>query len=166
MALQGPGFDGGGRLKQMISLVDLPATLLDACGVSAPEGMQGRSFLPLTRGETENRREAAYTEIWDAPYIKRAVRTQRWKYCIRRKEEGLNDLSTWEFAEDALYDLRADPYELNNLAGFTSHRQVADVLKERLLSNMREAGESEPVIENAPEQHSGQKKVNEKEAYE
>lgn len=54
----------------------------------------------------------------------------------------------------------------NGLIGFTSHRHVADVLKERLLANMREAGESKSEIGNAAEQSSGQKKVNEEEAYE
>ena len=166
LALQGPGFDGGGRLKDMISLVDLPPTLMDACNVPIPESVQGRSFLPLTKGKREGWREEAYVEIFDPPYLCRAVRTQRWKYAIKRKEEGLDDLSSWTFVEDSLYDLRADPYELNNLIGLSSHRHVADVLKERLVRNMRDAGEREPEIENAPEGGSGQKSVSQSESYE
>src|SRR5712692_2526960 len=52
-ALCGPGFEGGGRLRQLDSLIDLPPTLLDAAGLPVPEAMQGRSALPLIRGQTE-----------------------------------------------------------------------------------------------------------------
>lgn len=49
MATQRPGFDGGGRIEEPISTVDIPATLLDAAGLPIPERMQGRSTLPLVR---------------------------------------------------------------------------------------------------------------------
>ena len=39
-------------------------------------------------------------------------------------------------------NLQADPYELTNLAGLESHRRAADVLRERLLRLMGEAGEA------------------------
>jgi arylsulfatase A-like enzyme len=44
-ALTGPGFVGGGRLPQLVSLVDLPPTLLDAAGLpgSACDGRAARS---------------------------------------------------------------------------------------------------------------------------
>ena len=59
-ALHGPGFDAGGQLQQLISLVDLPPTLLDAAGIPVPKEMQGRSILPLTRGETEGWPEGGF----------------------------------------------------------------------------------------------------------
>ena len=40
-ALHGPGFTGGGQIQQLVSLIDLPPTLLDAAGVPVPEEMQG-----------------------------------------------------------------------------------------------------------------------------
>ena len=52
-ALMGPGFEGGGRVKELVNLVDLPATLLDAAGLAVPETFEGRSILPLVRGEQE-----------------------------------------------------------------------------------------------------------------
>ena len=50
MAHGGP-FTGGGRIDQMLSLVDVAPTLLDVAGVPIPEAMEGRSFLPLVQGE-------------------------------------------------------------------------------------------------------------------
>ncbi|MEJ7838916.1 MAG: sulfatase-like hydrolase/transferase, partial [Thermomicrobiales bacterium] len=48
--LTGPGFNGGGRIPELVSLVDLPPTLLDAAGIDVPDSMQGRSILPLLNG--------------------------------------------------------------------------------------------------------------------
>ena len=36
-----------GQIRQLVSIVDLPPTLLDAAGLSIPDVMQGRSILPL-----------------------------------------------------------------------------------------------------------------------
>ena len=49
--LVGPGFDGGGRVRELVSTVDLPPTLLDAAGIPAPASLHGRSVMPLLRGE-------------------------------------------------------------------------------------------------------------------
>ena len=43
-ALQGPGFDSGGRLMQPITLLDFAPTLLEACGLPIPDAMQGRKL--------------------------------------------------------------------------------------------------------------------------
>ena len=131
MALTGPGFASGGRLQEMISLVDIPPTLLDACGIPVPADMQGRSFAPLTRERLADWPEEVYAEIFETN-LSRCVRTKRWKYSVRKTEEGPEKGDSWVFHEDCLYDLLADPYELNNLVGLESHRLVAGVMKERL----------------------------------
>ena len=154
MALSGPGLDSGGRLQELVSLIDLPPTLLDACDIPVPDNMQGRSILPLTRGRVADWPEEVYAEMFETS-LSRCVRTQRWKYSVRRTEPGL-EMGDAQFAEDCLYDLLADPYELNNLVGRNSHRQVADVMKDRLARRMQQAGEPAPTIENAPEKPGGQ----------
>ncbi len=165
LALKGPGFTSGGRIQEMISLIDLPCTLLDACALPVPADMQGHSFLPLIRHSAKDWQEEVYSEMFET-YLSRCVRTKRWKYSIRKKEKGIEDLSSWEFVEDFLYDLKADQYELDNLAGLDSHRKVADRMKKRLIRRMIAAGEPEPVIKNAPIHHKGQRSVTEEEIYE
>jgi arylsulfatase A-like enzyme len=56
MAITGPGFKGGGRIEELVSLIDLPPTLLEAAGITAPPEMQGHSLLPLAQ-------HAAYGEV-------------------------------------------------------------------------------------------------------
>ncbi len=149
MGLTGPGFTSGGQLQEMISLVDIPPTLLDACGIPVPADTQGRSFAPLTRERLADWPEEVYAEIFETN-LSRCVRTKRWRYSVRKTEEGPEKGNWWVFREDCLYDLLADPYELNNLAGLESHRQVANVMKERLVRRMAVAGEDKPDIEPAP----------------
>ena len=150
MAMQGPGFNGGGRIEELVSTVDIPATLLDAAGLPIPEHMQGRSALPLVRRERADWPEEVFIQISEAQ-VGRAVRTHRWKYSVVAPEkDGWKDSCSDHYVEEFLYDLEADPYELTNLVGLESHAEVAGVMRERLVRRMVEAGESEPTIELAP----------------
>jgi len=151
-ALTGPGLMGGGRLQQLISLVDLPPTLLDAAGLPVPPQMQGRSILPLVRREPVDWPGEVFVQISESQ-VARAVRTRRWKYSVTAKDKrGWDDKDADHYTEEFLYDLQADPYELTNLVGYASHREVADVLRARLVRRMVEAGETEPRIDPAPEE--------------
>jgi len=146
-ALQGPGFDGGGQIRQLVSLVDLPPTLLDAAGLPVPDQMQGRSFLPLIRGETEGWPEEVYIQISESQ-VGRAIRTDRWKYAVIAydKEPWFDPVSD-RYVESELYDLEADPHELTNRIDSESHRKVIDEMRERLVRRIVEAGEPDPIIE-------------------
>jgi arylsulfatase A-like enzyme len=162
-AICGPGFEGGGRRRELVSLIDLPPTLLDAADVLVPDEMQGDSLMPLLNREISWWRDDIFVQISES-HIGRAIRTERWKYAVRapqETEDGKGGASL--YVEDCLYDLQADPYELNNLLGKESHAPVTQVLRERLLRRMAEAGESAPQIEVAPAQPSGQFKVSEAE---
>ena len=163
-ALQGPGFDGGGQVRPLVSLVDLPPTLLDAAGLHVPAEMDGRSILPLLRGETEAWPEEVFLQISEAQ-VGRAVRTHRWKYSVSAPDaDGRADPDADHYVEEFLYDLKSDPYELRNLVGLQSHLRVATVMRARLIRRMVEAGESEPTIGFAPVVASGQRRVSEEEA--
>jgi arylsulfatase A-like enzyme len=157
--LQGSHFDSGGQIRQLVSLVDLPPTLLDAAGLPIPDDMPGRSLLSLSRGQTEGWPEEVLIQISESQ-VGRAVRTHRWKYSVvAPKKDGWHDAASDRYIEACLYDLQADPYELTNLIGLESHRTVAAIMQERLMRRMVEAGESVPTVEPAPGQRSGQRRV-------
>jgi arylsulfatase A-like enzyme len=164
LALQGPGFDGGGRVRQLVSLIDLPPTLLDAAGIRPPEQMQGRSILPLLRGNAADWPDDVFVQISEAQ-VGRALRTRRWKYCVDAPDRsGVRDPGSGTYVEQYLYDLEADPYELTNLAGLESHAATAEVLHERLVRRMLAAGEAAPEIVPAAPRPSGQRRVSAAEA--
>ena len=60
--------------------------------------------------------------------------------------DGWDDAAADVYEEQYLYDLSVDPYELNNLIDYVSHKEVAAELRERLLERIEAAGESRPVI--------------------
>ena len=163
-ALTGPGFDGGGHVGAPVSLIDLPPTLLDAAGLPVPPEMQGRSALPLVRGERADWPEEVFIQISESQ-VGRAIRTPRWAYSIVAPDsDSRQDAGAERYVEEYLYDVAADPYELTNLLGFASHQEVATILRERLIRRMVEAGEAAPTIDVAPARPSGQRRVSAAEA--
>lgn len=147
-ALCGPGLEGGGMIREMTSLVDLPPTLLDAAGLEVPQVMQGCSIMPLVRKQPIDWPQEAFIQISEAQ-VGRALRTERWKYCV-----DAPDKETWHdhqrgatrYKEQYLYDLQADPYELNNLVEYDVYNDIKSELKARLLRWMRNIGEEEAEI--------------------
>jgi arylsulfatase A-like enzyme len=161
--LMGPGFEGGGQLRQLVSLVDLPPTLLEAAGIPVPAHMQGHSILPLIRRQAVDWPEEIFIQISESQ-VGRAVRTRRWKYSVVAPDlDGWTQPASPHYVEEYLYDLEADPHELTNLIGFASHQEVSRVLRQRLIQRMLAAGETEPIIESVPLRPSGQRRVSESE---
>ncbi len=163
-ACVGPGFNGGGRLQSLVSLLDLPPTLLDAAGLAVPSHMQGHSIMPLLRREAVDWQPDIFIQISESQ-VGRAIRTQRWKYAVIAPDlSGWNDANSDHYVEAFLYDLYADPYELSNVVGCESHQAVRDHLRERLVTRMKAAGETVPTITPNPDiTKSGQRFVSEAE---
>jgi arylsulfatase A-like enzyme len=148
-AAQGRDFNGGGRLPQLVSLIDIPPTLLDAAGLPVPADMQGRSFMPLVRRQPTAWPDDLFVQVSESE-IGRAVRTRRWKYTVAADGDAYAQPDAAVYRETALYDLLADPYELNNLIGGSAYAEAASVMRQRLARRMCEAGEQAPQIVPAP----------------
>jgi arylsulfatase A-like enzyme len=80
-------------VDQPVQSIDLYPTLLDLLGIAAPEGLQGRSFAPLLRGETVEPRPI-FSENHEVPGSERffiqqgttlSVIEGRWKYVLNLK---------------------------------------------------------------------------------
>lgn len=152
MIMRGPGgFTGGKVHDAMVSHLDVYPTLCELAGIDEPDWLQGRSLMPLVRGETERLHDAIFAETtFHAAYQPwRAARTDRHKY-IRRfddyehpvlanVDEGASkDLlvaSGWGdeiVPEEQLYDLVFDPNEANDLSGDPSRADVLEEMRGRL----------------------------------
>ncbi len=112
---------------KMIQNIDIGPTVLDAMGLKTPKHMQGRSFLPLLKGEEIAWRDKIFYEYYweyDFPHTPtmHGVRTDRYKYI---RYHGIWD--TNEF-----YDLQEDPHEMNNLIASEEHQDIIRELVEEI----------------------------------
>lgn len=136
----------GTEVNDLISFVDIPATILSLTGIAPPNYMQGRAFWGQFKSPPRQYIFAARDRMDSAYDVRRAVRDRRFKYIrnyrpeigcyqdiefrknlasmrelLRLRDAGqLNQAQSYWFrktkAPEELYDLTTDPYELNNLA--------------------------------------------------
>ena len=149
LIIHGPGFAGGKVIEPLVSLIDLPPTLLRAGGIELPDSMQGRPLQELLDGTGRDWREEVFMQISESQ-VGRAMRTAKGKYSVYApdKDGGKDADSDW-YVEEYLYDLQADPHERNNLVCDAAHVDVRRRLAELLKRRMVQAGETEPRIESA-----------------
>lgn len=79
------------RTDAMISWVDLLPTLIEAAGGTPPDNIDGRSFLPVLRGEKSTHRDRIFTTHSSDGnmnvYPIRSVRTADWKFILNLHPE-------------------------------------------------------------------------------
>ena len=126
----GPGIPKG-RSDALIYLMDLFPTFAELGGAKLPEGVEGRSIVPVLRGKESKVRDVLYTGYRDC---QRAVRDERWKL-IRYP---LVDRTQ-------LFDLAADPHELTNLASKPEHAARLAELTALLEKEMQRYGDTAPL---------------------
>lgn len=148
LIVQGPGFDRGMRIPELVSQVDLAPSLLSAARVPIPQSMQGQSFLPLLDRRTEGWRNEVYFEMSEFA-TGRGLRTPRYTYAAAApKRPGWRSAPRADqYVEYMLYDLYADPYQHTNMAGRVPYREVAEKLRARLSERITEAGGVRATIE-------------------
>ncbi len=154
MVACGPGFRGGRSVDRMVSLLDIPPTILDCAGLEKPGRMQGDSLAVLAAGGVADREEFVFLQISESQ-VGRAVRTRKWKYAVRDySKDGWQEAESDRYEEDFLYDLERDPHEKHNLVLDPGYAAVRAELRDLLVARMVKAGERAPVIDPAVERES------------
>ena len=125
------------RSDALVSLIDLLPTLCDLAAVAPPDGIDGVSLRPILDRRSRQVRETVFAEYygkqaWRVPI--RMARTARWKY-VRYVQHG-----------EELYDLRADPGELRNLARDAGARNERTRLAREMDEWIRRTGDPFPDL--------------------
>ena len=132
-----PGFiESGSRTEEMVQNIDVAPTVLDVAGAEPVNQMDGRSALPLLRGESgpsvDWRGSILYEYYWEwnFPHTPTmfGIRTDQWKYVFYY---GL-----WDINE--LYHVQRDPEEMNNM--IEARPEVADSLRNVLFDRLERTG--------------------------
>ncbi len=123
----------GGVNKNMMANIDVAPTLLDFCGIEIPEAMQGISMKEaLTTKGGKQLRESVYFRYWmhfahrheNPAHL--GIRTDEYKllyfYAHPLDANGAEKRDTPQGYE--LYDLKKDPFELNNVYNDEAYKDV------------------------------------------
>jgi N-acetylglucosamine-6-sulfatase len=142
----------GSVIEQMAQSIDLAPTILELAGRPSDDSLHGRSLVPAMTGEASGWRSAILIEFFSDPeaYIRdtvtrgqrgvsefarvqgigyKAVRTNRYKYIQYTSLEDMNEL----------YDLAADPYEMENLINAPSAQGILGEMQTELSRLLNEA---------------------------
>ena len=118
-----PADKRGRTVSALVSSLDIPCTILDYAGLRPPQEMEGRSLMPLLRGEKVEWRDAIFLENLytgrDTPFSE-GIRQGKWKYI--RMYDGVSpyaeqhvDFEGRDPDFEQLFDLEEDPQEKTNL---------------------------------------------------
>ncbi len=147
LIISGGAFKGGKREKRLVSLIDLPPTLLSIAGIDIPESYMGYDLTKQL--DSPFKRDFVFMQISESQ-VGRAIRTDKYKYSVRAFKDGNICYDSSVYFEDYLYDLENDPYEKTNLVRDKKYTKVRARLRSLLKHEMRRAGERECVILPAP----------------
>jgi choline-sulfatase len=129
-------FPQGQSTEALVEFIDIAPTILSVCGVAQPRSMQGRDLTPLLTGKTSTHRGHVFVEY--AENEEAMVRTPQWKLIYttgaRQREDGYATALPLMGRKVRLYDLQADPEELNNLADLPEYAARVEELT-RLLAD-------------------------------
>ncbi|HEU4635329.1 MAG TPA: sulfatase-like hydrolase/transferase [Edaphobacter sp.] len=147
LIIDGPGFKGNQQIPELVGLIDLAPTLVEAAGLTPPSSWKGRSFFPLVSSyeARQNWKSEQLIQISES-MTGRAIRTPDWTYCVADLSGDTKEPAAKVYNEYQFYDQRADPHELVNLAGRKEYRAKGEELREQLKKLIVAAGEPEPEI--------------------
>lgn len=122
LIIRGPGFPAGAIAKQLTLNIDLTPTILAIAQGHAGTPLDGRDLAPVANDSSAARTRAILLEYWYSftKITTRAVRFNEWAYM------------EWSTGDIELYDLKADPFEMTNLASDPATSAVRDQLHGRL----------------------------------
>jgi N-sulfoglucosamine sulfohydrolase len=143
----------GRKYDGFVHLSDLAATFLEAAGLEVPGEMTAESLMdvfsepdrwPAGDPDAKNcARAIPFGEVGSSPT----------KTLLMQNREGYRKLYELAFGKrpaEELYDLRADPGQMNNVAGVPEYSEILDELSARLQKYTAETGDPRALGKDAP----------------
>jgi len=169
LAICGPGIRAGSRFDQLIPNIDFLPTILDACGLSVREEVEGRSFWPLLKGENYQPHDYITVERnfhdefdpmrairtpdymfienfdtsmpqWYLPHEVKALRPNYQKWFMEMWPEPVEKRPRLEF-----FDRREDPREMQNRAQDPACHDTMESLRKQLHAWMEKT--EDPILQ-------------------
>jgi arylsulfatase A-like enzyme len=132
----------GTRIQQLVQNIDYAPTFMELAGQRAPDSVQGRSLVPLLRGETPaDWRHSVYHYYDPGHSVQKhyGIRTERYTLA------NFYPVNEWE-----LFDLEKDPLQLKSVFSDPAYAQTVSELKAeliRLRTLYKDSEDAEPMKE-------------------
>lgn len=137
LVIKGNGFSKGKREEKIVSLIDLPPTLLKSAKIEIPENYQGTAI------QSKPDTEYAFIQISESQ-CGRAIRTKQYTYSVSCAK--ILSSSSKIYFEDYLYDNFVDKAQENNLISSKEYKHIKDELKKKLISQISKIEKKRPII--------------------
>lgn len=146
LVIYGPGFNKSKRIDDVVSTASLAKTILAIAGKDIGDKMIGEDLTKFISDQKIDRRNLAFIQISESR-VGRAIRTKDFLYAVHAPgKDGFEYASSDYYEDDYMYDLRKDPFELNNIVNDEDYKEIRDELCQILKEEMVKAGEKEPII--------------------
>ena len=136
LIMAGPGIPQGKQSAALCYLFDIYPTLGELTGVKGPEGSEGKSLVPIMKGETKQVRDALFLAYRG---VQRSIVDERWQ------------LITYpQINRTQLFDLQNDPHETKDLASDPAQAKRVESLTEKLEALQKQYGDKQPLRSDKP----------------
>jgi arylsulfatase A-like enzyme len=154
-----PAFPAGAAapavIDQQVGLIDLVPTVFELLDLEPPAGLQGRSLVPLLRGERLPERPLMAENLYMTAIQKYSLRSDKYKLITPRPDRKVSR-RVLDAVEPELFDLRVDRGEITNIAADYS-RLVERLQKE--LERIAQGGELDETSEPATQDEKLRKEL-------
>lgn len=117
-----------GQSVSPVNFIDIFPTLCELTGLETPEGLDGKSLVPVLKDPTASVQNYAASIYPHNGYWGIAIRTERYRYVTWYKGENNKAWQGQRFADNPefteLYDYKNDPHERQNLSGHPEYSAI------------------------------------------
>ena len=146
LVIAGGPYKGGVTVPELVSTESLPKTILAIAGVDVGDAMIGEDLLGVVEHRDPDRPNEVFAQISESR-VGRCVRTPEWLYSVYAPGVNGGEAAAADtYADDFLYDMKADPWQLNNVVSDPAYAAVKMTLREKLLGWIERAEGARPVI--------------------
>ena len=125
LIVKAPGIIGGRKTRGLTEFIDIYPALCELAGLSLPDHLQGRSFVPLLKNPDQHWKTAAIGRYRNGD----TIRTDQFRFTEYTSGKG-------NFLARMLYDHHVDPGEDVNTAEQPESQQVVEGLTKQLHEGM------------------------------
>lgn len=146
LVIAGGPFKGGKSIESLVSTESLPKTILALAGVDVGDKMIGENLLNVVENKDPNRPNEVYAQISESR-VGRCIRTKDYTYAVYAPHiNGGAQADSDVYADDFLYDMQKDPYQLTNVVAEPEYQEIKLQLRAKLLAWINKAEGKNPVI--------------------